>query len=387
MKLMNFFSNDGHYLEIGPLDNPFFKRPQYDVRYLDFYDTETIKKLYRDSYANIEKIVRIDFPTHGKTYKETVGNEMFDAVYSSHCIEHTHDFIEHLKDVSDILQDDGRYVFVVPDKNNCFDYYRSPTSFREIYSVYLDKQIHSFISDAVFNSCTYGFSVPTKEFWQKEVSFIPDILMQQIDPPLTEYCKKIFESDDPLSCSPTCHKWVFTHKSLMEILRDMLRFNLLPFSIEFHQCTSSADNYNIEVVLRKNKHIENNPILRAKEIFKVENFIEKTCGIKSKWLDLIDGTIKPKKIYLYGAGDYGKKLFYFLKDFLDTEIEFIVSDDTFDENNDLPAIVRKVSEINIACDALIIIAVRNSNICRSMTETLLKRGYTEGNQFIRLSSC
>ena len=113
MNIKDFFKKGEKYIEIGPLDNPFLKRPEYDVYYSDFNTTEKVKELYKDSYAVLSKIVDIDYPTEGKSLKETVGNVKFAGAFSSHCIEHTHDVIRHLVDVGEVLEE-GPYSDILP---------------------------------------------------------------------------------------------------------------------------------------------------------------------------------------------------------------------------------------------------------------------------------
>ena len=43
-------------------------------------------------------------------------NEKFDVILSCHSIEHQLDFIQHLQDVSTLLNDNGYYVIILPDK-------------------------------------------------------------------------------------------------------------------------------------------------------------------------------------------------------------------------------------------------------------------------------
>ena len=150
--LLKFFKSDGAYLEIGPLDNPFLKKNEYDVSYLDYRDTAQLKEEYKGTYADITKIVDIDYPTYGESYLKAVGDARFDGVFSSNCVEHTHDFLGHLLDVASILNEDGIYAIVIPNADRSMDYFRSPTSIREIINVHNGLNLSSFVADNCMNS-------------------------------------------------------------------------------------------------------------------------------------------------------------------------------------------------------------------------------------------
>lgn len=53
-------------------------------------------------------------------------------ILSCHAIEHQIDFIQHLKDVSDLLHENGYYVVICPDKRYCFDHFIPESNIAEI---------------------------------------------------------------------------------------------------------------------------------------------------------------------------------------------------------------------------------------------------------------
>ena len=59
--------------------------------------------------------------------------EEFDAVLSSHCIEHQPDLVHHLQQVQHKLKNDGgRYFILIPDKRYCFDKHIAPSTIAEV---------------------------------------------------------------------------------------------------------------------------------------------------------------------------------------------------------------------------------------------------------------
>jgi len=381
MNFVELLPTTGKYLEIGPLDNPFLKRPEYDVYYMDYNTTEKVRELYENTYADLDKIVDIDYPTGGRSYKETVGEMRFTGVYSSHCIEHTHDLIGHLVDVSEILQEGGRYTLVVPDKSNCFDCFRAETTFREAYSVFLGGSINSFVVDSMFNFSPRTIQDDVKKYWNKEVSFIPELVSEL---PRIDTLKKIFESKEALSFSPGCHIWTFSYKSFLELIRDCLRFKLIPFSLEYHESTKNEDNYNMYIVLKKDSEILENDSKRLAEIIKIQTFIEDMEGIHNPVLDRIKSIEGKKEVFVYGAGYRGRQVYEFLRMYADCDMAFLVSDNQEVETDKLPAPVKKLSEITPSDTQVIVIATIQLGIYKEMCTNLKSAGFKEDYHYFRL---
>lgn len=360
MMLFNrYFKKEGKYLEIGPLDNPFLKKDKWNVKYLDYNDTDTVKALYTNTYANLDKIIDIDYATFGRSYRETVGEEKFDGVYSSHVIEHTVDLIAHFKDISDILDDGGVYFVVFPDKTHYADYFRQSTTFREVYEAHRNPNVilADIVAESV-NGVSYNYDV--KDFHNREISFAHNILG---DDGRKDFINLIHDSDDPVSLSPMCHKWVFDEKSMLEIVRDCIRFQLIPFCVEDMICTSDESNFNIYMVLRKKTEVLSNRQIRIKELIKIQNRIEKLDNLRSPLSYIIDN-ISCKDFYVYGTGKYGVEVYEWLKSENASVKGFIYSDNQQIDINALPQEIRgdvySLSNCKIE-NELIIIAVKNIN--------------------------
>jgi hypothetical protein len=107
----------GLVLEIGPAVRPVLLGPH--VRYFEVTTRDGL----------IERAIRENYPHEGcptihyvsPTGDLSIINDRFTSVFSSHCIEHQPDLIEHLNKVSSILTSGGKYFVIVPDKRYCFD--------------------------------------------------------------------------------------------------------------------------------------------------------------------------------------------------------------------------------------------------------------------------
>ena len=122
-------------LEIGPLDRPMALKSESNVRYVDVFDTATIKAHYADDPAvDTAALPDIDFFLHTpdgtiQSLVEAVkADAPFNWVIASHVIEHVPDLIGWLGQISEVLVDGGSLVLAVPDRRFTFDALRPPTT-------------------------------------------------------------------------------------------------------------------------------------------------------------------------------------------------------------------------------------------------------------------
>ncbi len=73
--------------------------------------------------------------------------EAFDAVYSSHVIEHRPDLVHYLRDVATILGDSGAYFILCPDTRYCFNAVLVESTIADVLDAYLSaRRVHTFRS-------------------------------------------------------------------------------------------------------------------------------------------------------------------------------------------------------------------------------------------------
>lgn len=124
----------GRGVEIGPLHRMLVRREEADVRYLDVFDTETLRANYaQDPNVPVDQIPDIDYPLiadgRTRTMREAAGHDApFDWVVASHVVEHVPDVIGWLAELAELVRDDGAVVLAVPDKRYTFDLHRPPTT-------------------------------------------------------------------------------------------------------------------------------------------------------------------------------------------------------------------------------------------------------------------
>ncbi|MDU9004099.1 class I SAM-dependent methyltransferase [Sedimentitalea todarodis] len=114
-------------LEIGPYYAPSFSGDS--VKYFDVFSTEELRenaKLDPEASVDPDTIPEIHF--HNGDGDMSCIPETFDIAFSSHCIEHQPNLVEHLNQVHDLLNPGGQYFIIAPDKRYCFDHLRPETS-------------------------------------------------------------------------------------------------------------------------------------------------------------------------------------------------------------------------------------------------------------------
>ncbi|MEO0818701.1 MAG: methyltransferase domain-containing protein [Pseudomonadota bacterium] len=126
---MTAFPETLHALEIGPFCNPFLRGS--NIKYLDLMDSEGLQARW-DAVERHEP--RTAPPIHfvSPTGDLSMVDEVFDLVFSSHCIEHQIDLVAHLRGVSETLQPDGVYFLFIPDKRYCFDHFLPETTIADV---------------------------------------------------------------------------------------------------------------------------------------------------------------------------------------------------------------------------------------------------------------
>lgn len=84
------------YLEIGPYGRPYINRAIFNVKYFDVLSQEELKiKSLSDNDHEEKNIPYIDY-VHPFGDLSIV-DEKFNCAFSSHCIEHQPDILDHLK--------------------------------------------------------------------------------------------------------------------------------------------------------------------------------------------------------------------------------------------------------------------------------------------------
>lgn len=134
-------------LEIGPQHAPLLRGP--GVHYFDIYDRETLVAQAVGRGYPTEAIPHIDYVSPDADLGSV--DRQFDAVLSSHVVEHQPDFVGHLDAVRRLLRPGGLYFALIPDKNYCFDHFMPATNIADLLDAHIEKRTrHSLRSQLAY---------------------------------------------------------------------------------------------------------------------------------------------------------------------------------------------------------------------------------------------
>ena len=125
-------------LEIGPCLWPAFDKARHVVKYVDVLTTEDLRRMAAAQEGGAPaQVPEIDYVWAGGSLAELIP-ETFDAIYSSHNIEHQTCLISHLQDCAKLLNKGGAMFLVVPDKRYCFDHFRPESTLADILAAWME---------------------------------------------------------------------------------------------------------------------------------------------------------------------------------------------------------------------------------------------------------
>lgn len=201
-------------LEIGPFCNPMLRGP--NVSYFDVLSQEELIARARSFGFDPAGVPHIDYvsPTSDLSTIE----HRFDAVISSHCVEHQTDLVGHLQAVERLLRPGGVYCLLVPDKRYCFDHFIAASNLAEaIVAHHERRQAHTLRSVIEHRALiTHNDSV---RHWQGDHGVVYDNLEERFQAALQEFGNAKGKYID-------VHAWYFTPDSAFAIFSALQRMGL-----------------------------------------------------------------------------------------------------------------------------------------------------------------
>lgn len=216
---------DLNILEIGPFFNPTFKGP--NVKFFDVWNRQDLEKKAKklDSSFKVENIPDIDYVSPDADL--TIIDEKFDAVFSSHVIEHQFDLIDHLQKVSQLVVDGGKYYLVVPDKRYCFDHFQQLSTIADVIDAHIDKRKRHKLKSIIENHFFTTHNDP-KAHWKGKHGKIAG-KASSIKDAIAEYRGSEYVDS---------HAQFFTPGSFLEIMSLLYEMEFIPFKVERHHETA-----------------------------------------------------------------------------------------------------------------------------------------------------
>jgi SAM-dependent methyltransferase len=236
-------------LEIGPLATPIVSRALCEVVYVDHADAEGLRRKYaEDVNVDVSKIVDVDAVWGVNTLQEAIGLQTkVDFVVASHVIEHVPNVIGWLREVKEVLRQDGHLRLAVPDRRFTFDFCRSESRLSDM--VYADLvnarvPLPHLIIDHVLEVVTLDVSAA----WNSEVE---TGVLEKIH----THKQAIELASDTIRSGAyhDVHCWVFTPISFATLFWRASQIGLIPFEcasitgpypgeFEFYVALTACDN-------------------------------------------------------------------------------------------------------------------------------------------------
>jgi SAM-dependent methyltransferase len=205
-------ANSVEALELGPFQAPLLSGP--GIRYFDILDRSGLLERAQRTGKRPERI-----PEHIHFVSPigdlSVVDRTFDAVLSSHVLEHQPDLVRHLKNVERLLRPGAMYLVLVPDKRYCFDHFLAPSTIADVLEAhYTGRTVHSLRSQIEHEALT-TFNDSVKH-WAGQHGAPPDVAAQVL--------KAVARYRDEPDLYVDVHAWYFTpttFEQIMGLLREL----------------------------------------------------------------------------------------------------------------------------------------------------------------------
>jgi SAM-dependent methyltransferase len=219
-------------VEIGPSFNPIVPKSQgWQTTIVDHASQTDLQELYRLHRVATDRIEEVDVVWSGGTLAEAFPPEMlgtFDAVVASHVIEHSTDVIRFLQSCRALLKDSGRVLLVVPDKRQCFDFFKPSSTSADAIEAFAQKRsrhlkrthfLHVAFAARSAGRISWGQTLPS------ELSLVHRL----------HQAWSMFNSvsDDPAAPYVDCHAWFFTPASFELLTVDLQALQLVDLETEY----------------------------------------------------------------------------------------------------------------------------------------------------------
>jgi|688.fasta_scaffold636469_1 hypothetical protein len=214
-------------LEIGPYAQPLLRGPH--VRYADIYSTAQLRAMAPAANLDPERIPDIDWVV-APTNLEAI-DEKFDAVLSSHAIEHQPNLVGHLRQVSELLLDEGRYLLLVPDHRYCFDHFKTPSTIVDVLDAFARNVAKHDPKSLILSRLLITHNEPSRH-WSGDHGLPEHNPHFPHDDRITLLASALELLNKASDALYNDHAWFFTPDSFVSIMNDLKVLGLTNLHVE-----------------------------------------------------------------------------------------------------------------------------------------------------------
>jgi SAM-dependent methyltransferase len=235
---INSIDKNLNSLEIGPFHSPCLL--DKNVKYFDVFTKKELIEKAKILNIDSSRVPVIDYVSPSADLK--IINEKFDVVFSSHNIEHQVDLIQHLNDVYELLNQNGRYYLFIPTKYYIFDHYIPETLLSDVLSA------HSFPNNrhtlkTMLTQCETTHN-EVKLHWENDHG--TNLYSYKRLPCYKDRVNAYFKKNEYVDA----HQWRLHPENFVFILNSLYMMGLVKFRIDKLYCTM-VNSHEFEVVLIK----------------------------------------------------------------------------------------------------------------------------------------
>jgi SAM-dependent methyltransferase len=231
-------------LEIGARDAPLVRKPDFNVAYADYADTDTIRAGLAGTGIDPAGVVDVDIVTNGGRVSDAT-NRRFDYVVASHVLEHVPDLLGWLADMHRVLRPGGTLGLAVPDRRFTFDRARAESSIAEAVEAWILGYSRPSIRQ-IFDSAWQAIETSPEQGWAGDVPSAQILAQRHLRlRGMVRWSEDIHASGQYVDA----HCWVFTAASFLTLLEQAAIMGLFPFVLERFR-PADEGGYEFLVLLR-----------------------------------------------------------------------------------------------------------------------------------------
>ena len=238
-------------LEIGALDNPCPIPGDISIEYVDYTDTEGLRRQHQEATVRRPNIVDVSHVWQGSgSLADVCGRGDYDFVLASHVIEHVPNVLGWFNGIFGALRPGGVFNLAIPDRRYTFDIRRKESTLGEMVEAYHYAYVRPSIRQ-MFDHTLDASAVDPGTPWRSDFDLakIPRYSGDNALPLANAQALKILSEDRYFDS----HCWVFTPSTFLDRIEGAIQLGLFPFVFSDFAPTTKG-SFEFHVSLRKETH-------------------------------------------------------------------------------------------------------------------------------------